>query len=338
MLDNIESNQKESAEFQVKLDRLQELAEKQKKIIDDQERIIEEQKQKISKMYDVPEDIRELKELIGTQRALLTKRETELEVAKGEALQAQRELELLKKTNMPAQERLESMYETTGNLKAELAEKNSQLLLKDEKIMTLENQIKEIQAFADRLQEEQVKLMAEMDQKWKNEIEHLQNDYLEEKKDLVSKITELDQFLLDSKLTSTEASSDAKDMKSALTEIRKKHEDLIKKVEELRDKNREANELNSKLNDEMSSLKTFKHENQNKIDYYDKLTKLMEQEVQFKAFLILEKVGSMHLEDLRNALGSPIVLVRKIVQKLQEADLVFINEEEKISVKKIELE
>ena len=121
MLDNIESNQKESAEFQVKLERLQELAEKQKKIIDDQERIIEEQKQKISKMYDVPEDIRELKELIGTQRALLTKRETELEVAKGEALQAQRELELLKQTNIPAQERLESMYETTGNLKTELA-------------------------------------------------------------------------------------------------------------------------------------------------------------------------------------------------------------------------
>jgi len=40
------------------------------------------------------------------------------------------------------------------------------------------------------------------------------------------------------------------------------------------------------------------------------------------------------MEDLRNALGSPIVLVKKIVQNLQDVDLVEINEAGKIVVKK----
>jgi len=84
----------------------------------------------------------------------------------------------------------------------------------------------------------------------------------------------------------------------------------------------------------MEELLEFKKKNQKKINYYDKLTVLMEHEAQFKAFLIAEQVGSISMEDLRNALGSPIVLVKKIVQNLQDVDLVEINEAGKIVVKK----
>ena len=69
---------------------------------------------------------------------------------------------------------------------------------------------------------------------------------------------------------------------------------------------------------------------------YDKLTELMEHEAQFKAFLILEQVGSMTIEDLRTALGSPIVLVKKLVQNLQDVQLVEVNDAGKIVVKKFE--
>jgi predicted transcriptional regulator len=86
----------------------------------------------------------------------------------------------------------------------------------------------------------------------------------------------------------------------------------------------------------MEELKEFKKKNFKKIHFYDKLTELMEHEAQFKAFLILEQVGSMTLEDLRNALGSPIVLVKKIVQNLQDVDLVEINDAGKIVIKKLE--
>jgi chromosome segregation ATPase len=312
------------------------LFEKQKRVISSQDSIIEEQKIKITRMYDIPEDVLELKELIGTQRALLNERESEHDHAKGEVLAIEKELEFLKRQNIPTQKRLDESFETIGNLKAELAERNSELILRDGNIKSLEIKVRELQAFADKLQDEQVKLLSDMDHKWKKELEQLRTDHITEKQDLIGKITDLDTFLLDSKLVSTEATSEAKDLKSRFDEIRTRQENLIKKLEDALEKKREADELVRNLNSDMEGLREFKQKNMKKIHYYDKLTELMEHEAQFKAFLILEQVGSMAMEDLRNALGSPIVLVKKIVQNLQDVDLVDINDAGKIIVKKIE--
>ncbi len=336
IIDNIESSEKESAILLSKMDRLKEMIEKQKRVLIEHEKIIEEQKIKITRMYDIPEDVLELKELVGTQRAMLNQREKEIELAKGEVLAIQKELEYIKKQNLPTQRKLEEGFESIGNLKTEIAEKKSELLLKKESIKSLEIKVQEIRAFADKLQDEQVKLLSDMDQKWKKELEKLRLDHIEEKKDLVGKISDLDTFLLDSKLTSTEATSEAKDLKSRFQEIRDSQQNMINKLEDALDKKREADEKVRKLNKEMEELRTFKQNNVKKINYYDKLTELMEHEAQFKAFLIVEQVGSMTLDDLRNALGSPIVLVKKIVQNLQKVDLFEINDAGKISVKKIE--
>ena len=336
MIDGIESSEKETAQLQSKINRLQELIEKQKGVINEQENLIDEQKVKISRMYDIPEDVLELKELIGTQRALLNEKETELELAKGEVVQYQKELELVDRQTVPTQKKLEETFDVLGNLKAELAEKNSEILMKNERIKTLESKVNEIQAFADKLQDEQVKLMTDIDQKVKIEMESMRKAHFEEKKELTAKIAELDNFLLDSKLISTEATSEAKDLKSRFQEIRDKQEALIKKVEDLSDEKRIAQEQIRKLNSEMEDLRKFKEENFKKIAYYDKLAPLMEQENQFKAFLIVEKVGSISVDDLRNALGAPIVLVKKIVQNLQNHGLFEINEKGKISVKEFE--
>ena len=336
VLDNIESSEKESAILLSKMDRLKEMIEKQKTVLTEHETIIAEQKIKIARMYDIPEDVLELKELVGTQRAMLNQREKEIELAKGEVLAIQKELGFIKKQDIPTQRKLEEGFELIGNLKTEIAEKRSELLLKEETIKSLQIKTQEIQAFADKLQDEQIKLLSDMDQKWKKELEQLRLDHIEEKKDLAGKISDLDTFLLDSKLTSTEASSEAKDLKSRFQEIRDSQENMINKLEEALDKKREADEEVRKLNKEMEELRIFKQNNVKKITYFDKLTELMEREAQFKAFLIVEQVGSMTLEDLRNALGSPIVLVKKLVQNLQEIDLFEINEAGKISVKKIE--
>lgn len=329
VIDNIESSEKESAILLSKMDRLKEMIEKQKRVLIEHENIIEEQKIKITRMYDIPEDVLELKELVGTQRAMLNQRENEMELAKGEVLAIQKELEFMKKQNIPTQRKLEEGFELIGNLKSEL-------LLKEETIKSLQIRAREIQAFADRIQDEQVRLLTDMDQKWKKELEKLRLDHIEEKKDLVGKISDLDTFLLDSKLTSTEATSEAKDLKSRFQEIRDSQENMINKLEEALDKKREADEEVRKLNKEMEELRIFRQNNVKKITYYDKLTDLMEHEAQFKAFLIVEQVGSMTLDDLRNALGSPIVLVKKIVKNLQKVDLFEINDAGKISVKKIE--
>ena len=335
-IDGIESSEKETAILQSKINRLQELLEKQKRVIQSLEDVIDEQRIKIKRMYDVPEDVLELKELIGTQRALLNERENEYDLAKGEVLAIKKELEFMQRQNIPAQKRLDETFEQIGNLKTELAEKKSELIIKDSNSKSLENKVKELQAFADKLQTEQVKLLTDMEQKRKQEIEKLRNDQIEEKKELIGKISDLDTFLLDSKLVSTEASSEAKDLKSRFSEIRERQEDLINKLEDALEKRREADEALRKLNYEMEELQEFKKNNIKKINYYDKLSVLMEKEAQFKAFLIIEQVGSMAVEDLRNALGSPIVLVKKIVQNLQDIDLIDINEAGKIVVKKQE--
>ena len=335
-IDNIESSEKKTAVLRSKIDRLLELLEKQKRVIQNHENIIEEQKVKITRLYDIPEDVLELKELVGTQRATLNQRELDLELAQGEVIAIQKEMDFMKKQSIPTHRKLDESFESIGNLKTEIAERNSELLLKDETIKSLENKVREIQAFADKLQDEQIKLLSDMDQKWKRELEQLRLDHLEERKELASKIADLDTFLLDSKLTSTEATSEAKDLKSRFAEIRTRQENLLNKLEDALDKKREADEAVVKLNYEIEDLREFKKNNSKKINYYNKLTGLMERDAQFKAFLILEQVGSMGMEDLRNAISSPIVLVKKIVQNLQEVDLVEINDAGKIVVKKIE--
>ncbi|MFW9950582.1 MAG: hypothetical protein ACFFKA_10730 [Candidatus Thorarchaeota archaeon] len=332
-LDNIESSEKETAVLQSKINRLQELVEKQKRVMQDQEAIIEQQKSKISKMYDIPEDILELKELIGTQRALLNEKEKELDLARGEVLAIKKEIQFMNQQKIPAQKKLDETYEIIGNLKAELAERKSELLLREETIKNLENKVKEVQAFADKLQGEQVKLLSEMDQKWKNEIEKIKLEHIDEKKELTSKIAELDTFLLDSKLLSTEALSEAKDLKSRFEEIRNKQNELINKLETTLEEKRIVEENLRKFEVQMKDLKTFKEINYNKIAYYDKLAELMEHEAQFKAFLIIEKVKTMSIEDLRNALGSPIVLVKKLVQNLETVGLIESDESGKIRLK-----
>jgi chromosome segregation ATPase len=333
LIDGIESSEKQTAVLQSKIDRLNEFVEKQNKVIRDHEDIIEEQKTKISRMYDIPDDVLELKELIVTQRALINDKERELEMSKGNVVEAQREMDYAKKQNIPTQRKLEESLELIGNLKAELAEKNSEILLKNETIKSLENKVQELQAFADKLQDEQVKLLSNMDQKWKTEIETIKNEHFEEKKELTAKIAELDKFLLDFKLVSTEATSEAKDVKSRFEEIHQKYDDLINKVEQLRDEKREAEKKIRQLQEKVDEVEKFKDKNMKKIFYFDKLTQLMEKEAQFKAFLIVEKVGSISIDDLRGALGSPIVLVKKIVQNLQNADLFEIDDNDKISVK-----
>ncbi len=325
-LDSIESNEKEIAAIKAKTDKLAELVERQKRIISEQEGTIEEQKAKISKMTDIPEDILELKELIGGQRQLINEKDLELEYAKAEVAQSLKELELIKKQITPTQKKLEEAYETMGNLRTELAEKNSELILKKGAMKNQETKIKELEAFTDKFKEEQVKMMEEMEQKYRKEIQELK-----------SKINKLDSFLMDSKLTSTEKISEVKDFASRFESMRSKYDELIAKVGELGDKNRDANEEIEKLTKSLNELKALQKDNIDNINYYEKLKPLMEKEPLFKTFLIVEEVGGITLEDLKNALGIPIVTVKKNIQTLEGIGLIETDDREKIIVKRQDL-
>lgn len=325
VLDNIESSEKQTAILQSKVDKLSSLVERQKRIISEQEAIVEEQKTKISKMSDIPEDILELKELIGAQRQQLNERELELEYTKGEVAQSQKELELVKKQIIPTQRKFEESYEIIGNLRAEMAEKSSELILKNEAVKNLNNKIEELQAFTDKFKEEQVKLISQLEDKRRIESQELK-----------AEVSKLENVLLEKKLQSTELDSDAKDAISRMESMKAKYEDLINKVGELGDKNREANDEIERLTRKIREIQEFQKENIDKIHHFDKLKPLMEKETLFKAFLIVEEVGAISLDDLRNALGSPIVLIKKMVQQLEGVGLLETNEQGKIVIKKIE--
>ena len=325
MLDNIESSEKQTAILQSKVDKLSSLVERQKRIISEQEVIVEEQKAKISKMSDIPEDILELKELIGAQRQQLNERELELEYTKGEVAQSQKELELVKKQIIPAQRKLEESYESIGNLRAEMAEKNSELLLKNEAVKNLNNKVEELQAFTDKFKEEQVKLISQLEDKRRIESQ-----------DLKAEISKLESVLLERKLQSTELDSDAKDAISRMESMKAKYEELITKVGELSDKNRVANEETERLTKKIKEIQESQKENIDKIHYFNKLKPLMEKETLFKAFLIVDEVGAISIEDLKNALGSPMVTVKKITQQLEGVGLLETNEQGKIVIKKTE--
>jgi len=325
VLDNIESSEKQTAILQSKVDKLSSLVERQKRIISEQEAIVEEQKTKISKMSDIPEDILELKELIGAQRQQLNERELELEYTKGEVAQSQKELELVKKQIIPTQRKFEESYEIIGNLRAEMAEKSSELILKNEAVKNLNNKIEELQAFTDKFKEEQVKLISQLEDKRRIESQELK-----------AELSKLENVLLEKKLQSTELDSDAKDAISRMESMKAKYEDLINRVGELGDKNREANDEIERLTRKIREIQEFQKENIDKIHHFDKLKPLMEKETLFKAFLIVEEVGAISLDDLRNALGSPIVLIKKMVQQLEEVGLLETNEQGKIVIKKIE--
>ncbi len=324
-LDSIESSEKEMATLQSKVDKLTALTARQKAIISEQEGIIEEQKGKLSKMTDIPEDILELKELIGEQRQLINEKELELEYAKGEVAQSQKELELVKKQIVPTQSKLEEAYETMGNLRTELAEKNSELILKTQQLKSLETKIQELEAFTDKFKEEQVKIVKELEEKHRKESLELKEE-----------INKLDTFLMDSKLTSTEKTSEAKDFASRFESMRSNYDDLINKVGELSDKNRDANREIEDLNKKLKELKNLQKDNIDKINYYDKLKPIMEKEPLFKTFLIIENVGGITLEDLKNALGIPIVTVKKNIQTLESIGLLETNDIGKIVVKHVE--
>ena len=321
-LDRIESSEKEMATIQSKLDKLTALVARQKNIISEQEGIIEEQKGKLSKMTDVPEDILELKELIGAQRQLINEKDLELEYAKGEVAQSQKEMELIKKQIVPTQTKLEEAYETMGNLRTELAEKNSELILKNEANKSLETKVQELEAFTDKFKEEQVKMIKDLEEKHRNETLHLKEE-----------INKLDTFLMDSKLTSTEKTSEAKDFASRFESMRAKYDELIAKVGELGDKNRESNREIEELNKKLTGLRNLQKDNIDKINYYDKLKPIMEKEPLFKTFLIIEEVGGITLEDLKNALGIPIVTVKKNIQTLERIGLIETDDRNKIVVK-----
>lgn len=327
VLDKIEANEGATSRLEEKVEKLTLLAKKQKKIIADQTGLLDKQKQQISKMVDIPDDIRELRELIGTQRGQINEREIELGQTKGLLIQAQKELEITTNRMGPMQIKLDATLDTMGKLKSELAQKNSEILIKNETLKTFVNKVKELETFSKALQEE---LEEHKEGVPKKEVENLKIQQSEERQKLKAEISKLESELLNQKLEFQENITEAKDMKE-------RYNDLVKKLEENNKKYVEAHDKVKSLEASMEDLRNFKKENINKISYLDMLQPLMEEDPLFKGFFIVQQVGSISLDDLKAAIGAPIVTVKKDVQRLQKLGLLEMNDVGKISARKFDV-
>lgn len=326
VLDKIEKKEGVTSRLEEKVEKLTLLAKKQKKIIADQTALLDKQKQQISKMVDIPDDIRELRELIGTQRGQINQREIELGETKGLLIQAQKELELTTNRMGPTQIKLEATLETIGKLKEEIVQKNSEIIVRNETLKTFQNKITELDAFSKALQE---RLEEHKGGVPKKEVEDLKIQQSEERQKLKTEISKLDSELLNQKLEFQENITEAKDMKE-------RYDDLVKKLEENNKKYVEAHDKNKSLEASMEDLRKFKKENINKITYLDMLQPLMEEDSLFKGFFIVQQVGSISLDDLKAAIGAPIVTVKKDVQRLQDMGILEMNDAGKITAKKFD--
>jgi len=307
VLDNIEKSQDKTARMEEKIEKLTQLANKQKKIISEQTLMLEKQKARLSKMVDIPDDIRELREIIGTQRGQLNEKDIEIDETKGLLVQAQKELELTTSRMKPTQIKLDATLGTLGTLKQQIVQKNAEIVVKDETLRTFQNKIQELTSF-------------------KNQINELRIDHVEGKKVLNKKVSQLESQLLQQKLDFQEELGKADDVKE-------QYQNILPKIEDLNNKIKEANETIKNLEKQQEDLKNFKQENINKITYLDTLKPLMEEDPLFKGFFIIQQVGSITLEDLKGAIGAPIVLVKRGVQRLQDIGLVEMSDDGKISAK-----
>lgn len=338
MLDNIDSSEKETAAMQTKIDKLMRVIEKQKLVIADFDRLLNEQKTKSAGMMEIPEDIRELKAMIGEQRAIINEKDSEIEHVKGDLIQAQTELSLGRKQMIPAQQKLKEYIETIGKLQTEITERTSEIMFKNDKLLNLENKINTLELTNQKLQKGTKNEIDELEQYSKDEIQKLELKQSEERQELKGKIRTLESELSEARLKKTEIESEASDSIAKYKELREAQEGLIKRVEELTKIKREQEEQANKQNQKMDDLKEYISKSTVKIFYYDKLSRLMEHDDQFKAFLILEKVGALSIEDLQKALGSPSVMVGRFVKALKDIDLIEENDVGKLVVKEMELE
>jgi len=352
MLDNIDSSEKQTAVLQTKIDKLMRIVEKQKTVIADLERLLNEQKTKTSGMMEIPDDIRDLKAMIGEQRAIINEKDSEIDHVKGDLIQAQTELSLSRKQMIPTQQKLKEYVGTIGKLQTEITERTSEIMFKNDKILNLENKINTLELTNQKLQEETKKRdtaagehseeikdrykkeMDNLEESLKEEIQKLEQKHSEERQTLKGTIRTLESELSEARLKKTEIETEASDSIAKYKELRESQEGLIQKVEELTKLKRENEEKSKLLNQKMAEMS----ESGIKIFYYDKLSQLMEHDDQFKSFLILEKVGALSIQDLQKALGSPSVMVGRYVKALKEIGLVEENDVGKLVVKEMELE
>jgi len=278
-------------------------------------------------MFDVPEDVVELKAIIGSQRAEIKEKDNQLDYANAAAVEAQKELEILQRQFAPLEKKMEEYSENIVKYRSSLAEKDATLKFKEDEITQQKARIAELEVIEKRFNEEYVE-----------KVKQFKADASKEKVELETRIKELEAQLLDDKLASTESQSAKENVQKLYNDLTKKHNDLINKYEQTKknfsDLTDEVKRLHSKVEEEQQ----FKKDNLDIITYFERMKPIFEEEAIFKSFLIVRSVGHISISDLKNAIGLPTVTIQKFVQKFVDNNVFEYTDTGEVTLKKDFLE
>ncbi|MHA1519157.1 MAG: hypothetical protein ACTSRK_03145 [Promethearchaeota archaeon] len=149
----------------------------------------------------------------------------------------------------------------------------------------------------------------------------LKDEHFKEKSENIAKIDSLESELMEFKLKIQESDKTTTLAENRLKELQSKQEDLVERYENLVKVKDDLEAKYKEFRDGNQDLIDFKEENVDKVENFDGLLKLFEEETLFKTFLLVRDVGEMSLELLKGALGVPTVTTKKYVDQFVKVGL-----------------
>ncbi|MHA1610705.1 MAG: hypothetical protein ACTSYU_01520 [Promethearchaeota archaeon] len=149
----------------------------------------------------------------------------------------------------------------------------------------------------------------------------LKDEHFKEKSENIAKIDSLESEIMEFKLKIQESDKTTTLAEKRLKELQSKQEDLVERYENLVKVKDDLEAKYKEFRDGNQDLIDFKEENVDKVENFDGLLKLFEEEPLFKTFLLVRDVGEMSLELLKGALGVPTVTTKKYVDQFVKVGL-----------------
>ncbi|MHA1476257.1 MAG: hypothetical protein ACTSQ5_13860 [Promethearchaeota archaeon] len=350
------------AQKQAQIDRLKQLIVKQRNEMGEQQKIIKELNDRMHHMYDLPADVEELKRMVGEMRAEINDKDSQLQMAYGTVAEHEAELRNLRLQMDPLSKNLETYITQVGELKAKMAEHEGLLMLKDKDIHELKTNLNNKQANFDNMEiefakkvQERLKEFMETEDNYQKKLTDLQEELreksmtsdearvkikaelqdnaLKNQTEFLDKIRNLESQVLDKDIESKEAKQNLENSIKQLQDIKQKLDSQVEKFNQLQKDNSEIkNELDNR--DEFyAEIKKFKEDNFDIAKNFTRLMTLFEHDPMFKAFLLVNDVGEMNIEDLKNSLGVPSITTKKYVEQFIKADLFVLTDTGKVTLK-----
>ena len=350
------------AQKQAQIDRLKQLIIKQKNEMTEQEKIIKELNDRMHHMYDLPADVEELKRMVGEMRAEINDKDSQLQMSYGTVAEHEAELRNLRLQMDPLAKNLETYITQVGELKAKMAEQEGLLMLKDKDIHELKTNLNNKQENFDKMEvefakkvQERLKEFMETEDNYQKKLAdiqeelrekslstdearvkikaELQDDTLKNQTEFMDKIRILESQVLDKDIEAKEAKQKVENSTKQLQDIKQKLDSHVEKFNKLQKDYSDIKEELDNRDEFYTEIKKFKEDNFDIANNFTRLMTLFEHDPMFKAFLLVNDVGEMNVDDLKNSLGVPSITTKKYVEQFIKADLFIMTESGKVSLK-----